>query len=274
MSDTIRHPNSQLLQGRVAVVTGASRGIGRAAALQLARLGAAVALVARSAGELAQAAQEIESNGGRALAIAADLGRHDDVLSAMDRAAASLGPVDILVNNAALMPLGLLAAGDPAEWRYALEVNLLGPYDLMRAALPGMLARGRGRVVNVSSKVAVMRDLTHRSAYVTSKAALDRLTLAAAAELAGTGVTVNAVYPGVTDTDMQAQLRAAPPGVISGAEQAMWRERHARGDMLSPAHGARLIAAAVLSDLQGQIVDITDELARRRLAGLPTTSDP
>jgi 3-oxoacyl-[acyl-carrier protein] reductase len=260
-------PAEPPLQGRVAVVTGASRGIGRAAAWQLAQLGAAVALVARSASELAQAAAEIESGGGRALAVSADIGRHEDVLSAMSQITAGLGPVDILVNNAALMPLGPLATSDPAEWRYALEVNLFGAYDCLRAALPGMLARGWGRIVNVSSKVAVMVELSHRSAYVTSKAALDRLTLAAAAELAGTGVTVNAIYPGVTDTAMQAQLHDAWPGLIPDAERAMWRERFARGQMHPPQAGARLVAAVVLSELHGQIIDLEDESAQNLMRG-------
>lgn len=261
--------NEPPLRERVAVVTGASRGIGRAAALELARLGAAVALVARSAGELEQAAVAIRSAGGRALAIRADVGRHEDVLSAMSQVAEGLGPVDVLVNNASLMPLGLLADSDPAEWRAALKVNVIGAYELMRAALPGMLARGWGRIVNVSSKVVVMPGLTHRSAYFASKAAVDRLTTAAAAELAGTGVTVNAIYPGVTDTDMQAQLREAAPGLINDGEQAMWRERHVRGDLHPPEDPARLIAAVVLSDWHGRIVDLEDEPAQALLRQFP-----
>ncbi len=268
MNPVPSHPNPQLLHGHVALVTGASRGIGRATALMLARLGASVALLARSADELAATAQQIEAGGGQALALAADVASHGDVLAALSQTTAALGPVDLLINNAALMPMGALATGDPAEWRYALEVNLLGPYELLRAALPGMLSRGWGRVVNVSSKVAVMNQLTNRSAYVTSKAALDRLTLAAAAELAGTGVTINAVYPGVTDTAMQAQLRDAAPGLLSAAEQALWRERQARGELLAPEAGARLIAAVLLSDQHGQILDIGDERAQALTRGL------
>jgi NAD(P)-dependent dehydrogenase (short-subunit alcohol dehydrogenase family) len=251
--------SEQPFKGRIVVVTGASQGIGRAAAQKFAELGAGVALVARSGDELARVAGEICSVGGRALAVRADIGRPADVSAAIQRIVAELGPVDILVNNAALMPLGLLAAGDPAEWRAAIEVNLIGAYDLMRAVLPGMLARGWGRIVNVSTKAVSMSSLTHRSAYVTSKAALDRLSVAAAAEVAGTGVTVNVVYPGVTDTPMQAQLRQAAPGALSEREQTLWRERYERGELHPPEDGARLIVAVALSDLHGAIVDLEDE---------------
>jgi NAD(P)-dependent dehydrogenase (short-subunit alcohol dehydrogenase family) len=260
---------SQPLSGRSALVTGASRGIGRAAALLFARLGASVVLVARTQDDIAQAAGEIRSAGGRALAVRADIGRPDEVQAAVAQVTGELGPVDILVNNAALMPLGLLASGDPAEWREAIAVNLLGAYDLMRAVLPGMLERRWGRIVNVSTKAISMTNLTHRSAYVTSKAALDRLSLAAAAELAGSGVAVNVVYPGVTDTPMQAQLRQAAPGLLSDSEQAMWRERHARGELHPPEDGARLIAAVALSSLHGQIVDLEDERAQALLRDYP-----
>ena len=122
--------------------------------------------------------------------------------------------------------------------------------------------------MNVSTKVAVMPNLPNRSAYAVSKAALDRLTTAAAAELSGTGVAINAIYPGVTDTPMQAQLREAAPGVIADAERDMWRERQARGELLPPEAGARLIAAVVLSDWQGQIVDLGDEQAQALLRSI------
>ena len=261
----------QPLRRRVALVTGGGRGIGRAAALELARLGAAVAVLARSPDQVRQVAQEILAHGRPALALTADVADHSAVQAAVQHLDATLGPADILVNCAGVMPLGPLAAGDPAEWRYAVEVNLLGAYDCLRAVLPGMLARRWGRIVNLSSAVAAMPAIRNRSAYVVSKAALDRLTVAAAAETAGTGVTVNTIYPGMTDTPMLAQIRDAPAEVIGPEQQALIRQRYARGDLHQPAEAGRLVAAIVLSDLHGQVVDLDSEQSRELVGRLPSS---
>jgi NAD(P)-dependent dehydrogenase (short-subunit alcohol dehydrogenase family) len=253
------------LHNRVALITGGGRGIGRAAALELARLGAGVAILARSANQVAAVAAQVQALDRPALAITADVAHDAEVEAAVERVAAALGPIGILVNGAGRMPLGPLAASDPAEWRYALEVNALGPFHCLRAALPAMLAQGWGRVVNLSSVVATMPAIRNRSAYVVSKAALDRLTVAAAAELAGTGVTVNTVYPGMTDTAMLAQIRDAPVERIGAEQQEVVRRHYARGTLNQPEAVARLIAAVVLSDLQGQVVAMDSDLARQLL---------
>jgi 3-oxoacyl-[acyl-carrier protein] reductase len=258
------------LQNRVALVTGGGRGIGRAVALELARLGAAVAPLARSADQIAAVAEEIRSLGGQALPLTADVARLADVEAAVQRVAAQLGPVTILVNGAGLLLLGPLASSDPSEWRYALEVNVIGAYYCLRAVLPAMLAQGWGRIVNISSAVAVMPGIRNRSAYVVSKAALDRLTLAASAELAGSGVAVNTVYPGLTDTAMLAQIRDAPLELIGPEQQTLVRHHYASGTLRPPETVGRLIAAVVLSDLEGQVVDAGSELAQKLLQSLLT----
>lgn len=256
------------LHGRVAVVTGGGRGIGRAAGLELARLGAAVAVLARSTDQVAAVAQEIRSLGGRALPLAADVADEGEVGSALRSVAAELGPVAILVNGAGLMPLGPIASSNPGEWRYALEVNVAGAYQCLRAVLPSMLAQGWGRIINVSSAVAGMPAIRNRSAYVVSKAALDRLTVAASAELAGTGVTMNTVYPGMTNTAMLAQIRDAPVEQIGPEQQALVRQQYEQGTLHQPADIGRLIGAVVLSDLQGQFVAMGTEHSRELLEKL------
>jgi NAD(P)-dependent dehydrogenase (short-subunit alcohol dehydrogenase family) len=258
------------LQGRVALVTGGGRGIGRATALSLAQVGAAVVVVARTTAEVRAVADEITAHGGRALSMTADVTQRRAITNVVAETEARLGPIDILINNAGVMPLGALADSDPAEWVFAIHVNLIGPYHCMRVVLPGMLSRGWGRIVNVSSVLATAIGSTQRSAYVTSKAALDRLTLAAAAEQANTGVTINGVYPGMTDTAMQAQLRNAPPDVVGAEQRAWYRERYARGDVSDPREPARLITAIVLSQLHGQIINLDDARGRHLRQPLET----
>ncbi|HEY7766920.1 SDR family oxidoreductase [Longimicrobium sp.] len=264
-------PGSHLpLQGRVALVTGAGRGIGRSIALELARRGAAVGLLARTRAQLEAVAGEIRSNGSHAAIAAADVGRIGEVERALSRIGRALGPVDILVNNAGAMPLGAILDSDPDEWCDAFRVNVFGAYFCARSSVPGMLAGGWGRIVNVSSGLAHRLQATHRSAYVSSKAALDRLTHALAAEFAGSGVTVNGIYPGVTDTVLQRQLRDAPEPAV-GPDQRWYRECHARGALHPPARPAALVAALVASPLHGEIVDLDSARAGEILAswGVP-----
>ena len=144
------------LEGQVALVTGAGRGIGRAIALALNDAGAAVAVCARSEDEVASVAGEIEGRGGRALAVRCDVTDRREVEGMVAAVEGALGLVDLLVNNAGRFgPVGPLAATDPDQWWQALEVNLRGPLYCTRAVLPGMLARGHGRIVNISSGVGL-----------------------------------------------------------------------------------------------------------------------
>jgi NAD(P)-dependent dehydrogenase (short-subunit alcohol dehydrogenase family) len=188
------------LRGQVALVTGAGRGIGRACARSLSRAGAAVALVARSANQLTETAQAITASGGKALAITADVADQAAVASMIKQVEAALGHVDLLVNNAGVgPPIGPIWECDPNEWWRNMEVNVRGPFLCSRAALPGMMARRRARIINVATG---MRSLANISAYLTSKTALVRFGEILAAEVKPHGVQVFNIHPGTVRTQM------------------------------------------------------------------------
>ena len=197
------------LSGRAALVTGGSRGIGRAIALALAECGAAVGVNFRSRDEEAEAVvAAIRAEGGRAIALRADVSVAAKVADLAQLAARDLGPVDILVNNAGV---ALADAGEESFDR-TIATNLKSAYLCIEAFLPGMRARRFGRIVNVSS-VAARGAGAIGVAYNASKAGLEGLTRGYAARVALDGVTVNAVAPGPTDTDMGEPLKAA--GVVA-----------------------------------------------------------
>jgi len=186
------------LSERVALITGAGRGIGRAVALRLAEAGARVALVARSVDQLEETAATLRAEGGVALVLSADLAHPDVVAEAAATAAKELGPVDILVNNAAVVePAGPTVSTPPAGWSSAFAVNVQAPIRLTLALLPAMLDRGWGRIVNVSSGIVDHPGaMVGLNAYAATKAALEAHTLSLAAEVAGSGVTLNVYRPG------------------------------------------------------------------------------
>jgi NAD(P)-dependent dehydrogenase (short-subunit alcohol dehydrogenase family) len=250
------------LSGQVALVTGAGRGLGRAFALALAARGAAVALVARSAAELAETARLIAGAGGRALAEAADVADPDAVAAACARVERELGGVDLLVNNAAMAtPIGPIAEVDPLQWWRCLEVNLKGPLLTARAVLPGMIARRRGRIVNVASMVATTA-VAHLSAYSTSKAALLRLTETLAAEVRPQGVKVFSMEPGTVRTAMSEEVL----GSVEGQRWVPWfRSLFDRGMDVPPEQAALVlarIAAGHADALTGRLIVLTDPIER------------
>jgi 3-oxoacyl-[acyl-carrier protein] reductase len=197
------------LSGRNALVTGGSRGIGRAIALALADCGAAVAVNFRSRSEEAEAVVErIRASGGRAIIVRADVSVGAEVSALAEHVARDLGPIDILVNNAGIA----LADAGEATFDRTLASNLKSAYLCTEALLPGMRARQWGRIVNISS-VAARGAGAIGVAYNASKAGLEGLTRGYAARVAKDGVTVNAIAPGPTDTEMAAPLKAA--GVVA-----------------------------------------------------------
>jgi len=166
----------------VAIVTGASRGIGAAAAFVLAKAGAAVMLVARDGTRASQVAKEVVAAGGRATAMACDVADYGSVRTMVEETDQRLGNIDILVNNAGIIePIGALVQSDPAAWRRSIEVNLVGAYHTAHATLPRMLEAGKGTVINISSGAA-HRPVEGWSAYCSAKAGLAMLTNAIALE--------------------------------------------------------------------------------------------
>ncbi len=196
----------------VALVTGASRGIGQASALALARNGMAVGVAYRADREGAEeAAAKARADGGQAVAIALDVRDEASVGAGFDLIEAQLGAVAVLVNNAGFTKDGLAVRYPTETWDRTLDTNLKGAFLCSRRALPKMLRARWGRIVNVAS-VAALRGNTGQAAYAASKAGLVGMTRALAREVGGRGITVNAVCPGFVDTKMtafaSAELRA------------------------------------------------------------------
>ncbi len=191
------------LRGRIALVTGAGRGLGRAIALEIARQGADLALCARSAAELEDVARLCREIGHRALVQAGDLNDPDFRRHLITRIEHELGAVDILVNNAGLAPSAPLERTDDDLWGRTFALNLEAPFHLARLVKRGMIERGYGRIVNIAS-TAGLKGYAYTSAYTASKHGLIGLTRALSRELAPRGVTVNAVCPGFADTKIAA----------------------------------------------------------------------
>jgi 3-oxoacyl-[acyl-carrier protein] reductase len=196
------------LAGQVAIVTGASQGLGRAIAEALAAAGAAVALVARSADKLAAVAAGIVAAGGRAEAFPCDVTQGEDIQRVVDAVVEKLGRLDILVNNAGVTRDTLLPRMSDEEWDQVLTTNLRAPFLFMRAASRPMMQQRYGRIVNVASVSGLIGN-PGQANYSASKAGLVGLTRTVAKELAGRKITVNAVAPGFIASDMTAALGPA-----------------------------------------------------------------
>jgi 3-oxoacyl-[acyl-carrier protein] reductase len=247
-------------EGRTALITGAGRGIGRAIALGLAADGGRVALLARSLDQLAEVAAAVRAASGTALTVPTDVGDPAAVDEAAAKVLAEFGAVDILVNDAAVVaPLGPTASVDADAWAVALAVNVVGPFRLAQALLPGMIARGWGRIANISSGIAAHpAAMIGMNAYAASKSALEAHTLNLAAELAGTGVTANVYRPGSVDTAMQAWIRSQPAEEIGVALHERFTESYERGSLLTPEQSARSLLARMAGDATGQVWNIED----------------
>jgi len=203
------------LSGRTAIVTGASRGLGEITARLLARAGANVALAARSQEDIARVAADIRASGGSAEAFPCDVAIHDEVAALVAATESRFGAVDILVNNAGVIdPIAFIADSNPEEWGRLIDINVKGVYHGMRAALPGMLARGSGTIVTVGSGAAHFA-LDAWSAYCASKAAAVMLTMAGHKETGDRGIVHINLSPGTIATDMQVRIRASGVNPVS-----------------------------------------------------------
>jgi len=197
------------LKGKVAVVTGAGRGLGRQAALNLAAHGAEVVVVSRNPEQLRETAQTIKRAGGLARAIPADVSRLESVEELKKEVEQHFGFVSILVNAAGIFgPIQLIKDGDPQRWIETVAINVFGPYFTCHAFVWGMIQNGWGRIINFTSAAALHPPGPLNSAYATSKVALNQFTRHLAAELEGTGVTANVLHPGDVKTEMWSAIRA------------------------------------------------------------------
>jgi NAD(P)-dependent dehydrogenase (short-subunit alcohol dehydrogenase family) len=195
-------------EGRIAVVTGGGRGLGQAAALALAARGATVVAVARNRDQLAHTEELAKDSPGSVTGVVTDVSDRAAVERLGDGVRTRFGGPSIVVNAAGVFgPIALIKDGDPADWIGTLMIDAVAPYLVVRQFLPGMIADGWGRIVNVTSAASLHPPGQLNSAYATAKVALNQFTRHLAAEVAGTGVTANVIHPGDVKTDMWADIR-------------------------------------------------------------------
>jgi 3-oxoacyl-[acyl-carrier protein] reductase len=238
------------LNGQIALVSGGSQGIGRATALLLGRLGADVAVMARSLDKCQEVAAEIQAGGRRALALRGDLARADEIKSAVEKVAAELGPVSILVNNAAITRDGLMLRMKREDWQEVIDTNLTGVFLLTQQVLPMMTKARRGRIINLTSVVAQAGNVGQVN-YISSKAGIIGFTKALAREYASRNITVNAIAPGFIETPMTAALNEAARNAM--LEQIPLKRAGTDTDI---ANAVAFIASDEAGYITGQVLNI------------------
>jgi len=245
---------AMVLQSRIALVTGASQGIGKACALVLAEAGADVALGSRNLEKLESVAREVEGLGRKAIVLPLDVAQPDSVQAAVAKAVEGLGKIDILVNNAGITRDNLALRMKTEDWDAVLRTNLDGAYHCIRTVLPGMVKQRYGRIINITSVVAQAGNAGQAN-YVASKAGLIGLTKAIAAEVASRNITVNAVSPGFIDTAMTAHLSEEVRQKILGAVplRRMGTDREV-------AYGVRFLASDEAAYITGHVLNINGGL--------------
>jgi NAD(P)-dependent dehydrogenase (short-subunit alcohol dehydrogenase family) len=257
------------LDGKVAVVTGGGRGIGRAAAIILARAGAAVVVAARMAQQIEETAETIRQDSGQARAVSADVSNWSAVQRLAEETTRAFGPADIVVANAGIIdPVGDTWEVAPDDWARNLNVNLTGAFYTARAFLPAMVEQPSGALIFVSSGAAT-HPVPGWSAYCAAKAGLDHFVrnLAAEVDQRGLPVRVHTLYPGIVDTAMQEKVRGMSEDQFSQA--ARFRAYHTDGWLRPPKEPGTLIwwlATPMAADLHGQVVSMDNVVIRRRVA--------
>ncbi|MDZ7711186.1 MAG: SDR family oxidoreductase [Roseovarius sp.] len=244
------------MTGKCVLITGASKGIGAAAARVFAEAGANVALVARNGDAIADLAGEI---GPSAIAIPCDVSRYWEMEAAVAACHTAFGRLDVLIGNAGVIsPIAMLAEADPEAWGHAIDINLKGVFNGMRAALPGMIAQGEGTIITVSSGAA-HNALEGWSAYCASKAGAAMLTRCADLEARGAGIRVMGLSPGTVATDMQREIKESGVNAVS---QLDWSD-HIPPDW--PARALLWMCGPEAGDLAGQEIALRDPDIRRRV---------
>ncbi|WP_242108685.1 SDR family oxidoreductase [Luteimonas aquatica] len=241
-----------MLQDKVAIVTGASAGIGKAAALLFAREGAAVVAVARGAQALARVVEQIENDGGRAAAVVGDVAEEATAAAAVDAAIARFGRLDVAFNNAGTLgEMGATPEVSVAGWRQTLEINLTGAFLAARQQIPAMLRGGGGALIFTSTFVGHTAGFPGVAAYAASKAGVVGLVQALAAEFGPRGLRVNALLPGGTDTAMARSMNPTPEAMAQvAALHALKRvaapEEIARAALFLASEGASFVTGTAL----------------------------
>ena len=244
------------LKDQVAIVTGGSRGIGRAICRAFADEGAKVACVYRGSEAAAQAlAQEVQQSGGFILPLQCDVSHHDEALKVAERVEKEWGRLDILVNNAGVIKDDLFVRMEPDAWQTVLQTNLGGVFNFCKAVGYTMMKQRRGRIINISS-VAAEHVNPGQTNYAASKGAINAFTRALAVELAGRGVTVNAIAPGFIETDMSEAVRNKAGDLI---KKMIPMKRLGQPDDIAKA--AVFLASADAAYLTGQVITVDGGLS-------------
>ena len=235
---------------RTALVTGASRGIGKACALALASAGHRLVLASRTLEKLEETAADIRSQGGEAFVVSVDLASRESITEGFAKAAKEFGRIDVLVNNGGITKDGLAMRMKPADWDVVLQTNLTGAFHAIQQVMPAMMRERWGRIVNISSVVGEMGN-PGQANYVASKAGLIGLTKSLAREIGSRNITVNAVAPGFIETDMthgltaelkQKMLEQTPLGRIGTADDI--------------AHAVKFLVSDEASFITGHVLDV------------------
>jgi NAD(P)-dependent dehydrogenase (short-subunit alcohol dehydrogenase family) len=253
------------IQQRVAVVTGASRGLGHDIAVALGGRGHPVVLVARSAEALATTEHEVRAAGGVAIAVRTDVSDPAAVEALRAQVLETVGPPLIAVNAAGVFgPIEFVKDSNPAEWIATVMVDAVAPYLIARAFVGGMIEVGWGRIVNITSAASLHPPGPLNSAYGTAKVALNQFTRHLAAELAGTGVTANVIHPGDVKTDMWADIRdraiAAGPAALAYQQWAQWVDETGGDPTYKAVDAVLQLCDDEASDITGQFCWIDDPL--------------
>jgi NAD(P)-dependent dehydrogenase (short-subunit alcohol dehydrogenase family) len=257
-------PLNYRFDGQVALITGGGRGLGRAFAEALAQAGAIVAIVARSADQLRDVAQAIEQAGGRALVFAADVTDRQAIERVVAEIERQLGHIDLLVNTAGVFrALGSIAEVDPDDWWREVEINVRGTFLCTRAVLPGMLARSRGRIINIAS-AAGLQALPTTSAYCLSKTAVIRFSESLTLENGDRGVCAFAMHPGTVRTPMTNYIVESDEiGQHAPWVQQWFQQLYREGGDTPIQRSVELLlflASGQADALSGRFIDVDDDL--------------
>lgn len=228
------------LKGKVAIITGASRGLGRASAVEMAREGAYLVILSRTAPDIEVTSRMVEELGGEVLSLEGDISRSKDVKEAVDKAQSRFGKIDILMNNAAVIgPVKPLYEVDEQDWDICMDINLKGSFLFSKAVMPHMIRRKRGKIINVTSGLGIIA-MPLFGGYSIAKAGIIHLTRILAEELKPHNIQVNGLDPGVMDTKMQEDLRNLGPEVLGDAIYAEFSGYKEKGILKPPERVAKL----------------------------------